>query len=382
MHLRIIFLTFYIITFFQLQVFSQSENYVVPEVFTGSIIPNYMNGPDFGPRIGLGVTYYKVSKENNSTNHYYKYPLLGIQAGFHRLGNPFVYGNEINLMPVLGLKLEKGMFQWGIGTSYFTKTYRQNEGNQSIGSHLNWAFQWMYYRTFDLSEDKKLRLGFGYHHSSNGHTQLPNYGLNSAVISMSIVPSSLISKDLKQDPDQVPNGRKLFILTRSGIGMHEFGSTTYPIRGDKKLVFTQSLGVGFTFKEHFRWYAGFGTRHYQHYADSISNSPQLQDLDVHPNNHYFLMGIEYLIYHFGISIEGGINLSKPFYFHFAQDYENTDSFKYTLKKIFPSRMGLRLYLLNTAKKPKHNIYVSAHINANFGQADFSEASLGYVYNFK
>ncbi len=45
-------------------------------------------------------------------------------------------------------------------------------------------------------------------------------------------------------------------------------------------------------------------------------------------------------------------------------------------------MGLKLYMINTAKKPKHNVYISAHINTNFGQADFSEASLGYVYNFK
>jgi hypothetical protein len=283
-------------------------------------------------------------------------------------------------MPVLGLNLKKGMFQWGIGASYFTKTHRQNEQNKSIGSHFNWAFQWMYFRTFRLNEDRNLRLGIGYHHSSNGHTQLPNYGLNSAVISMGLTPKTLNSSLSNQKA--IPKSRKLFLLARSGIGFHELGSTTSPVGGVKKLVFSTSLGVGFTFKEHFRWYAGFGTRHYQHYADSIANSPELQDLNVHPNNHFFLMGIEYLIYNVGISIEGGINLSKPFYYHFAEKYENTESIKYTLKKIFPSRMGLKLYMLNTAKKPKHNLYISAHINANFGQADFSEASLGYVYNFQ
>ena len=360
--------------------FSQQENFLVPEVMVGSIVPNYMNGPSFGPRVGLAFTYYKQSTEENATNNYYNYPLLGIQAGFHRLGNPFVYGNELNLMPVLGLKMKRGMFQWGIGTSYFTKTYRQNENNQSIGSHFNWAFQWMYYRTFSLNENKNFRLGFGYHHSSNGHTQLPNYGLNSAVISFAVTPNSLTHKINKQK-QELPQSRKLFILARSGIGFHELGSTTAPIGGKKKFVFSNSIGIGFTFKDHFRWYAGFGTRHYQHYADSIAKSPELQQLGVHPNNHFFMMGIEYLIYHVGISIEGGINISKPFYYHFAKDYETTESLKYTLKKIFPSRMGLKLYLINTAKKPKHNVYISAHINANFGQADFSETSLGYVYNF-
>ena len=122
-------------------------------------------------------------------------------------------------------------------------------------------------------------------------------------------------------------------MSQAGIGFHELGSTTSPVGGEKKLVLSKSLGVGFTFKEHFRWYAGFGTRHYQHYADSIENSIELQELGVHPNNHFFMMGIEYLIYHVGIIIEGGINLSKPFYYHFAKDYETTESFKYFKKDI-------------------------------------------------
>lgn len=380
MKLRITAITLLGFVFLHFNSFSQKQNFLIPEILSGSIVPNYMNGPAFGPRVGLALTYYRQSQENTPTNQYYKYPLLGLQAGFHRLGNPYVYGNEINLMPVLGLNLKKGMFQWGIGASYFTKTHRQNELNKSIGSHFNWAFQWMYYRSFKWTENKNIRLGVGYHHSSNGHTQLPNYGLNSAVISLALTPSTI--KPMTADQEKIPQSRKLFILARSGIGIHELGSTTSPVGGEKKLVFSNSIGVGFSFKEHFRWYAGFGTRHYQHYADSIANSPDLQDLNVHPNNHFFMMGIEYLIYHVGISIEGGINLSKPFYYHFAKDYETTESIKYTLKKIFPSRMGLKLYLLNTAKKPKHNVYISAHINANFGQADFSEASIGYVYSFQ
>lgn len=380
MKLRITAITLLGFVFLHFNSFSQKQNFLIPEILSGSIVPNYMNGPAFGPRVGLALTYYRQSQENTPTNQYYKYPLLGLQAGFHRLGNPYVYGNEINLMPVLGLNLKKGMFQWGIGASYFTKTHRQNELNKSIGSHFNWAFQWMYYRSFEWTENKNIRLGVGYHHSSNGHTQLPNYGLNSAVISLALTPSTI--KPMTADQEKIPQSRKLFILARSGIGIHELGSTTSPVGGEKKLVFSNSIGVGFSFKEHFRWYAGFGTRHYQHYADSIANSPDLQDLNVHPNNHFFMMGIEYLIYHVGISIEGGINLSKPFYYHFAKDYETTESIKYTLKKIFPSRMGLKLYLLNTAKKPKHNVYISAHINANFGQADFSEASIGYVYSFQ
>lgn len=30
--------------------------------------------------------------------------------------------------------------------------------------------------------------------------------------------------------------------------------------------------------------------------------------------------------------------------------------------------------------PENNFYIGAHINSNLGQADFSEISLGYIYN--
>ncbi|WP_375577993.1 acyloxyacyl hydrolase [Marivirga tractuosa] len=377
-HIYLLLLVSIIVVF---ESYGQEDNhYFIPELSVGSIVPNYLNSPKIGLKVGTTLTYYKSTNSENLTNQYYNNPLLGIQAGLYHLGNPSVYGNEFNLMPVLGLRMKRGMFQWGIGASYHTKTHRQNELNQSIGSHLNWAFQWMYYRSFSIFDNRNFRVGFGYRHSSNGHTQLPNYGLNSAVISLAVTPQELKTSTPKKS--SVPKSRSPFILARSGVGIHELGSTTNPVGGEKKLVFSQSIGFGFTFKEHFRWYAGFGTRHYQHYADSIKNSVKLQELNVHPNNHFFMMGIEYLVYHVGISIEGGINLSKPFYYHFAEEYENTESLKYTLKKIFPSRMGLKLYLINTAKKPKHNVYISAHINANFGQADFSEASLGYVFNIK
>ena len=57
------------------------------------------------------------------------------------------------------------------------------------------------------------------------------------------------------------------------------------------------------------------------------------------------------------------------------------STKYHLKQLISARMGLKYYLFGTDGVPKHNLFVGAHINANLGQADFTELSLGYVYRF-
>jgi hypothetical protein len=45
-------------------------------------------------------------------------------------------------------------------------------------------------------------------------------------------------------------------------------------------------------------------------------------------------------------------------------------------------LGLRYYAITAKKAPQHNVFVAANINANLGQADFSELSFGYVYSPK
>ncbi len=55
---------------------------------------------------------------------------------------------------------------------------------------------------------------------------------------------------------------------------------------------------------------------------------------------------------------------------------------YKLKSLFPTRLGVKLYLFNTNKIPKNNLYIGANINANYTQADFSELSLGLCQDDK
>ncbi len=355
--------------------------FIIPELYLGSIVPNYMNYPRSYPRIGLGTTIYQASNKNNSVNSYYRHPYLGLHTSFHYLGAAKIFGNEINFLPVMAIPLRKGMIQIGIGASYFTKTYQDNSLNKAVGSNLTWCFQSFYFRNVSLKSGNTLRLGFGYLHGSNGHTQLPNYGINSAVLSLGIYKKP----ELPHIPDtaklkEIP--RTFFAELNTGLGLHEFGGTTGPVNGAKDLVYSSSIKGGIIFNNQFQLYTGLGFRHYRHFADSISKSEILKEMEVSPNNIYFLLGIEYLVHHLGLSIEGGIHLYKPFYIHFAKRFESQATIKFDLRRIFLTRMGLKLYLFNTSKKPTHNLYLAPYINANFSKADFSEISIGYVYNFK
>ena len=77
----------------------------------------------------------------------------------------------------------------------------------------------------------------------------------------------------------------------------------------------------------------------------------------------------------------GVNFYKPFYEEEWLLNEVELNWYYQIKKHVPARMGLKFYALNTDKNPKHNVFLGATINANLGQADFTELSLGYVRRF-
>ena len=104
-----------------------------------------------------------------------------------------------------------------------------------------------------------------------------------------------------------------------------------------------------------------------------------------------------MLNHIGIDLQLGFNLHKPAY---KIDWRINQGWSYIPKEIPPSavlgefdtkfrikhlistRMGMKYYLVGMDKKPRNNVFLGFHINANGGQADFTELSLGYVYHFK
>ena len=84
------------------------------------------------------------------------------------------------------------------------------------------------------------------------------------------------------------------------------------------------------------------------------------------------------------------NFTKPFY---KVDYKLNEGkiiddgsyqlgkldWYYNVKHLISSRFGLKYYALNTNNSPKHNVFLGAFINANLGQADFTELGIGYVF---
>jgi len=370
--------------------FGQQQNEKVwffePEFMLGKIVSNYDKFPKSPFQSSFFINIGRINySSNNLWSGFYNYPSTGISAAYSNYGNDSILGSQFSLMPFLEVntsryKSSSFCFKFGLGSSYFTTHYNKlyNKTNKAIGSHFNWAFQLFLYYKININNNLNLKMGAGYLHSSNGHTQLPNYGLNSGMLSLS---AQYFFTSLQPKPIFEPNYLRHYIMSvRSGIGMHEYGTSKGPVGGAKRPIYSIAASGGIVFKQNIIVHAGLAYRFYQQYYNYITTKlPNKYDENprLNSSNIYFFLGSEFLIGHASIDIEGGINLFKPF----RNTYEERTKSSW-LKDIFPSRMGLKLYAINTSKMPCSNVYVSAHINANFGQADFSEISLGFVHLIK
>ncbi|MBN2347746.1 MAG: acyloxyacyl hydrolase [Bacteroidales bacterium] len=362
-----------------------------PGYMMGRNVRNYPSFPKSGWRqsitLDLGIQALDTSK--NYTG-YYRYPQFGIGLTFNHLGNDTALGNEFSIMPFFSYNpfrnRNKGMyFRVGMGLSYFTQFYNSisNPENEAIGSGFTWCFQGIIAKPVISTSRATVIASLGYFHASNGHIQLPNFGLNGAALGLScrFLNNNDIQKTRSNSSLEVTSDKYLFLLVRQGTGVNELGGTSAPKGGRKGLIYSGTISGGIIFKQHVKVRTGFTYRYYQlvkQYDSDIKPWNYSESANWFASNVYFFLGCEFLIGHFGLDTEGGLNLYKPFYPYFFDTFEHGGDLGYFLKKMFCTRMGLNYYLLNNEKMPKNNLSIGAHINANFGEADFSEVSFTYT----
>ncbi len=369
---------------------------IQPEILIGKTLPGHSNFPHTNLQSIFSLSVgQQVFKSNKAWAVFFNYPEIGVTLAKTNFGNALVLGNAYTVMPYISINLSPRLkhsfyIKTGLGASYFTKFFNRydNPDNKSIGSSFTWSFQLMINHTLFLTRHFSLNLGAGYFHYSNGHTQLPNLGLNSVLVSLSakFYPRPLRDEYfLDYDKPVLEKTKQLFISARSGIGFNELGGPGSDFERIKKIIYTVSIGGGIIFKRVIKVRVGLTYNYYSHYYNYITTY-QLRNFVEKPvvnsSNVYVYAGCEFLIGHVGLDSEIGVNLYKPFYKEQSRLFEDDNQFKYWLKKIFVTRLGLKLYALNTSNNPKNNLFLGVHINANFLQADFSGLSLGFVHRFK
>lgn len=373
--------------------------FIEPEVMVGKNIKIYDNFPDSDIRSNYVLN---LSMLNMDTSKhwvkYYKFPTVGLSFSYSNLGNQDVFKNEFSIIPFIILKTSRNQrksfdFKIGLGASYFNNPfhYKNNPDNKVIGSNFTWAFQLFLYKKFLVTNKANLKFGIGFLHSSNAHTTIPNYGMNSAMISLA---AQFATKPY--DPEfatkigeiHINKRKHYFLQARYGYGWHELGGTFVPVGTKDFPVNSYSLSGGIILKQHIKLSLGLTYRFYNSFHDFIvrhKNGLRTQ-LGENPrteaSNVFVFIGTEFLLGHIGMDFSFGFNLHKPFYDEFNSRWEFNEGLQYLRNKYLVTRFGLKFYLINNEKMPRHNIYLGSHINANFGKADFMDFSLGYTFLIK
>lgn len=372
--------------------------FILPEIQLGKTMP----ANQFFPETNLQKSIF-LSIGNDNTKQDYEWlhrlnrPWTGLTVGFTDFGNSEALGTAITLMPFAEFDIYPSKtrlkLHMGMGVSRFSTKFDllNNRFNRGISTDYSWSFRSFLY--YDLFQNRpgSLRLGAGFFHQSNGHTKLPNQGLNSFAFSISskVIPyADRVPNDLP--PERVKeNSKQYYFSVRTGIGQQvltfdNFLLTDIEDYNEPKEVYAFAVGGGIVINRYLKLGGGLHYRFYEHYYDYIERNdlaPYNEAPVLNGSNFGIFFGGEFLLSHVGLEFQMGVNFYKPFYEVDWLLNEDELNWYYELKKHVPVRLGIKLYALNTNNNPKHNVFIGANINANLGQADFTELSIGYVRRF-
>lgn len=340
-----------------------------------------------------------------------KAPKTGLSIGITDFGNLDSLGIALTAMPYIEFKAfgsERFKILTGMGASYFTKKFdpKTNPQNQAVTTDITWAFRMYFYYKLFATNNIDWRVGLGYSHHSNGHTRLLNQGYNSFLLSFSANIKNPLNSAETISGETISEHKKTvynYFSFRGGLGQNVFALAF----NDKKNVYTIAGEYGKVYNNTFKVGVGFYYRFYQHYYDYIKGNESLvqdgKEFDYFRNDPWKYstnLGVslhgEIFLNHVGIDVQLGYNFHKPAYkieWQINEGWDNPpreipdgwmlgelDS-KFKKKYRISSRLGIKYYLIGMEKAPKNNIYIGTNLNANLGQADFTELSVGYVHSF-
>jgi len=365
-------------------------SYLEMALYTGKVVTNGSFYPDMSLQKGISIDLGFFKTLNSySWNSYFNYPFYGLQLGYLDYGNRQILGNSLFLSPYVVLRTSRISknsidFKIGLGGAWFFHPYnpRHNPDNKAVGSHLNFIFQASVWYSLFTIKNYKVKIGSGFAHSSNGHVQLPNFGMNSAIFSLAVqgfTPQSKTDDIYVEKRPKKELKKAYFLDLNHGVGLHEFGNTSGPVGGEKKLVHSAHIGAGVLYRRYLKISAGVTYQYYEHYYAYMDARGAYDDVNKfsESSNLYFSLSSEFIFGHIGFCAAGGLNIYKPFYDDYERIFRGNPSLDFWLRKLFNTRLAIQYYLYEPYNH-NWNVYIGVGIHANFGEADFAGVNIGML----
>ncbi len=379
---------FFILIFCNADVLSQiSSNAFEITVGTGKVVRNYPNFPELKKQaINVGLNYSRHFNGYKSWHRYYNFPRMGISLNNASLGNKAVLGYCTGLTADMTFekRIGKSWF-WAprleIGIGYFSKPYNEqsNPDNVIIGSAITFFAGAELLVGKKVSDKIDLVAKLQILHASNAHFKLPNVGMNLPVIALGMRYNWSEKSTREIDTIRPVTHSKIRLHTRIALGVNESGSSTGPVNGLKYPIYLASVYVSKMLSPVNKLTVGVEGWYNKGVYDFIV-SQEFYDSDRQQKScaAAIILGHEFLMGHFGLLATGGIYFYNPFYKDRLKQNE-INGFKDKLKSYIPARIGVQYYLKNAIVTEKNNLFIGIYIKTNFGQADFLESGIGYMF---
>jgi len=180
-------------------------------IYAGSIIQNYPGVPN---RNFLAYASFNSSFQTNGVDkwhQFYNFPKIGLESIFAFFQSK-EFGYAIGLVPNMVLKNKKKyFFKIGFGAAYFSNpfNYISNRRNLYIGYKFTNMTILSFGKSFKIGKNGQMDIGISTSHCSDGHTALPNVGMNSVLLNVGI---TAWQHNLKKNPAVPVLKNKLILL--------------------------------------------------------------------------------------------------------------------------------------------------------------------------
>lgn len=333
-----------------------------------------------------GAELYWQFSGKDAWHQFYNFPRGGFEVLYAQLGNQRELGSAVGIIPSLEWQTKntdsKWRFKMGFGIGYFNRIFDPISNNQNyyIGTHFVNMSRFSLRRETRLSNKLILRYGLSAIHSSDGHTALPNVGLN--MITADVV-LNFVSQQKKQIAKNVEDQRKNFYTIKFGVGMHELGETEKPVGGPSYPSYHLSAWYNRSFKHIHTLQLGVILGYYTSFHDYIVNQEvYTSNQNLKSGTAIVFVGHEFVFGKFGLTTQAGIYVYNPFYIKQAKIEGTWDNTSDKLESVFTNRLGLNYYPFkkaNTLNKLKNQLGLSVFIKTNLAQADLFEYAVSYTF---
>jgi hypothetical protein len=364
------------------------NNGIELSVHSGKVLEIYTGYPKTNAAYSIDLNFRSFGDTSKIWASLWNFPETGINLSLVSLGNPDVLGQSFSVSYQFSLQ-QKFYQKWSFsetfnfGLAYFNKDhhYIDNPGNIVIGSPFAAQVRIDLKLRYHLNKKWNAFIGVSLQHNSNGHTELPNIGINYPAI---LIGSQYLIKTndaYLHTPNKIYKASKKWNLnTRLAFGINKFGSEVIAENGPSYPIYLISIYTDKRIWKKSRLQLTLDFYHNTGYSKFLESQeiPELKSTFGNASVLAFMIGNEFLYGHLGFVIQLGVYLHNPFLKYYV-NLEDDLSLMGKMKAYIPGRFGFQYYLYDHFSEHKNNAFIGAYIKSNVGQADFFEMSMGYRF---